>query len=335
MSKNDRKLSKSVKPIKPAKLTIGVLLLPGFPLMSYASAVEPLRAANVLAGRTLYDWAHISIAGKSVRASSGIEIKADHRVGDDIALDMLLVCAGGNPSTFRHAPTLRWLRKMARRRIPIGGVSGGPFVLARAGLLDGYRCTIHWEHLPAFVEEFRNTQAQRSLFVLDRDRLTCAGGISALDMMHALIELKHGRELAASVSQWFLQTQVRLGSGPQQMNVRERFDVSSPALQRALELMETRTETPLSRQQLAQLVGLSLRQIERLFASEMRTTIGAHYLKLRLDRARVLLRQTGQPVLAIAVATGFVTASHFSRAYRRRFKIAPKSERRLKTPAPR
>jgi transcriptional regulator GlxA family with amidase domain len=250
-------------------------------------------------------------------------------------MDMLLICAGGNPSTFRDVKTLNWLRKISRQALAMGGVSGGPFILARAGLLDGYRCTIHWEHFPAFVEEFPQAAAERSLFVIDRARLTCAGGISALDMMHAVIEQEHGHDLAAAVSEWFLQTQIRSGSGPQKMSARERFNVSNAALLRVLEYMEARVETPANRRQLASVSGLSIRQLERLFARHLGSTLGEHYLRIRLERARILLRQTSQSVLAVAVATGFVTASHFSRAYRKCYGLAPSRDRTTEQSEPR
>jgi transcriptional regulator GlxA family with amidase domain len=122
--------------------------------MSYASAVEPLRAANILSGETLYVWRHISVDSKPVAASNGAEIRVDQAIGATAGMHAVLVCAGGNPTLFRDRRMLQWLRRLARHRIRIGGVSGGPYLLARAGLLDGRSCTIHWEHFPAFVEEF-------------------------------------------------------------------------------------------------------------------------------------------------------------------------------------
>jgi transcriptional regulator GlxA family with amidase domain len=293
--------------------------------MSYASAVEPLRAANRLAGRELYRWRHISVDGRPAEASNGATIMCDHGIGDPVNLDALFVCAGGNPALFVHEPTLRWLRGLARKGVRMGGVSGGPYVLARAGLLRGYRFTIHWEHIPALAEEFPDLPASGTLFEIDRDRLTCAGGIAALDMMHALIERDHGGRLASAVSDWFLHSQVRLGSGPQRMTLRERFGVAHPGLLRALEEMESHVEVPASRGHLAAAAGLSPRQLERLFQRHLGSTIGEHYLKVRLDRAQALLRQTTMPVLEIAMACGFVSASHFSRSYKGRFGASPRA----------
>jgi transcriptional regulator GlxA family with amidase domain len=330
MPRNDTELPRNdITSTKPGAetQTVGFLLLPDFALLSYASAIEPLRAANQLSGKTLYAWRHISLDGGPVTASNGVSIRADCGIGDKVELHTLLVCAGGNPTQFRDRRALDWLRRLARRRMRIGGVSGGPYVLARAGLLSGRRCTIHWEHFPAFVEEFPDARATRSLFVIDGDLLTCSGGIAALDMMHALIEQDHRPELAAAVSDWFLQTEVRLGSGPQRMTLRERLDVANPRLLRALELMESQLLEPASRSALAQRAGVTVRQLERLFATHLGTTIRAHYLRTRLERARVLLRQTTLPVLTVAIETGFASASHFSNVYRGAFGILPREDR--------
>jgi transcriptional regulator GlxA family with amidase domain len=307
---------------------IGILLVPDFALMSYASAVEPFRAANRLSGRDLYEWRHISPDGEPVRASNGVQIVPDNAVGDTVDFDLLVVCAGGNPAEFQHAPTLAWLRQVARSGTRIAGVSGGPLIIARAGLLDGYRCTIHWEHIPVFTEEFPNHDLRRSLFEIDRDRLSCSGGTAALDMMHSLIERDHGHELASDVAEWFLHTHVRSGDGPQRMPVRERLAVGDPKLVRVLEIMDDNLENPVSRQRLAQHAAVSVRQLERLFKAHLGRSIADHYMELRLRRARVLLVQSTLSVLEVAVASGFISASHFSRAYKTRFGRSPRVDRR-------
>ncbi len=310
-----------------APIKVGFLLIPGFALMSYASAIEPLRAANVLSGKTLYQWSHVSLDGNPAPASSGVTISCDEKIGDVMPLKRLIVCAGGNPAAFHHAATFRWLRLMARRGVEIGGVSGGPYILARAGLLDGYRFTIHWEHMPALTEDFPGLTPEPTLYVIDRDRLTCAGGVAAIDMMHALIETDFGPRLSAAVSEWFLHTQVRLGSGPQRMGLRERFNVTNRTLLRALNLMEANIEEPLSRGRLAGEAGVSPRQLDRLFTAHLGMTARAYYLQIRLERARTLLRQTAMPVLDVGIACGFASASDFSRAYARLFGYAPREER--------
>jgi transcriptional regulator GlxA family with amidase domain len=308
---------------------VGYLLIPGFSLLAYACAVEPLRAANQLSARTLYGWTHIVPTGDAAVASNGAQILADRRVGEaGPRPDLLIVCAGGDSLAFDHPPTFAWLRGLALHGVRLGGVSAGPYILAKAGLLAGHRCTIHWEHVPAFREAFPELSLTRTLYEIDRDRLTCSGATAALDMMHALIEADHGPRLAAAVSDWFLHSQVREGSGPQRMTLRERYQVSHPRLLRVLEEMERRIEEPASREALAAVAGVSVRQLERLFKAYLGTGIREHYLRVRLERAHLLLRQTTLPVLEIAVACGFVSASHFSRSYKAAFGQAPRGERR-------
>ena len=325
MQKNDNKLSES-DIVRPHR--VGFLLVPGFALMSYASAVEPLRAANVLSGRNLYRWRHVAIRGNDIAASNGVRIQADASIADAGRFDSLVVCAGGNPKDFDHPPTLTFLRNAARHGARLIGVSAGPHILAQAGLLDDYRCTIHWEHIPAFTETFPSLRLSRSLFEIDRDHLTCAGGISALDMMHAMIRLDHGATLASAVSDWYLQTEVRRGEVAQRLSPTERFGVHHPKLVETLLRMEKRIEKPLALGELARLAGVSLRQLERLFAQHLGTTISRRYLRIRLDRARILVHQTALPIGQIALATGFSASMHFAKCYRQHFGIAPSHERK-------
>lgn len=310
--------------------TVGFLLIPGFALLPYACAVEPLRAANILSGRTLYAWRHFSPDGQPVAASNGVVIDAAALPDAASELGTLFVCAGGNPATYRHAPTFARLRRLSRQGMRIGGISGGPYLLARAGLLHGYRFTLHWEHAAAFAEEFPDLDLRRSLFEIDRDRPTSSGGTAALDMMHALIAQAHGPAIAAAVSDWFLQTEIRTGTAPQRMALRDRLGVRSAPLLRALAAMEARLEQPCTQHELAAAAGISTRQLERLFRAELGRSPGAHYLRLRLERARQLARQTGLPVAEIGAACGFSSTSHFSRSYRARFGVPPSGERAVR-----
>jgi len=309
---------------------VGFLLIPEFAMLPYASVIEPLRAANRLSGHPLYRWSHISIDGEPAAASNGVRFQTEFRVGTDAPFDYVFVCAGGNPAHFQDSSTFAWLRQLARRGVKIGGVSGGPYILAHAGVLAGYRFTIHWEHAPAFVEDYPELDLKRSLFEIDRDRLTSSGGTAPLDMMHTVIAREHGSELALAVSEWFLQTHVREGTGPQRMPLRERLGIAHVPLLRVISRMEQSVETPLPREELARLADLSLRQLERLFRQHLGRSLGEHYLCLRLDRARDLLRQTSLSVLETAMACGFASASHFSRTYRKRFGRAPQAERSRK-----
>ncbi|GJD54771.1 HTH-type transcriptional regulator CdhR [Methylobacterium dankookense] len=299
------------------------MLVPGFALMSYAAAVEPLRAANVLSGRPLYDWWHAAPGGGEARASNGLAILTDVAVGAPVpGTERVFVCAGGNPAAFDDPALSAWLRGLARRGTSIGGISGGPYILARAGLLEGRRCTLHWEHVPAFEALYPGLDVVRSLFEIAGDRMTCSGGIAALDLMLSLIERDHGPALARGVSDWFLHNQMREGLSPQRMDLRLRFGVRDPRLLRVLAAMEANLETPLPREALAGLAHVSARQLERLFHDHLGCGPHRHYLALRLDRAHQLRRETSLPASEIAAMTGFASADELSRAERRRARRA-------------
>lgn len=323
------------RPLPPPKSpppiqSVGFLLIPGFALMSYAAAVEPLRAANQLAGKQFYTWWNAAPGDKPAIASNGAAVLPDFKFGGDVGtLDLMLVCAGGNPSTFSDRRTFAWLKKLAARGVTIGGISGGPFILAKAGLLTDRRCTVHWEHLPALQEAFPELELTRSLFEFDRDRVTCSGGVAGLDMMVALITRDHGYELGAAVSDWLLHTHVREGARPQRMDLRFRLGVGDDKLLTALKTMEAHIESPLSRDRLAKLAGVSLRQLERSFQSQLGRGVHEHYLTLRLGRSRQLLRETSLSILEVALAAGFASASQFARAFRREYGMTPRDARWL------
>ncbi len=312
--------------------TIGYLLIPNFSLLSYASASEPLRAANTLSGQPLYRWRHLSPDGAAVAASNGVTITPDLRLEDAATLNLLFVVAGGNPAAFRDRATLTRLRRLSQSKLAIGGISGGAYILARAGLLRGYRCTLHWEHAESFREDFPDLDLRRSRYEIDRDRVTCSGGTAPLDLLHELIARQHGAALARRVSDWFLQTEIRASTGPDRMAPGPRLGVGNPALQKVLAAIEAQTDAPLSPRELAALAGLSVRQLERLFRTHLGVAPRTHDRHVRLDRARLLLRQTSLSVLEVAVACGFTSASHFSRIYRAAFGHPPMRERKPVTP---
>ncbi len=314
---------------------IGFLLIENFSLMSFAAAVEPLRAANALAGHQIYSWAIIAPSATASAASSGARLSPDFVVSasgaDRRSFDDIFVCAGGIPATFVDETTFAWLRREARRGTRLGAVSGGTWILARAGVMAGYRCTIHWEHVAAFREAFPEIDVRSTLFEIDRDRLSCAGGIASLDLMHALIEADCGANLARRVSEWFLQTSVRTGDGSQRMEPPTRFNVHSAPLAAALALLQRRYAESIDAAALAQAVGISTRHLQRLFLNHLGTTLERYLFAIRLDHARQLLRQSTSPVLDVALASGFVSASHFSRIYKAQFGISPRQERRARS----
>lgn len=301
-----------------APVTVGFFLVPGFPLMSYAAAIEPLRAANQLQGRPLYKWWHASPGDAPVSASNGVAILPSVSIaGDALRADRLFVVAGGNPSTFRDRGVFAWLRRLARRGVAVGGISGGPYALARAGLLDGHRCTLHWEHIPAFKESFPNALVARSLFEVDGKRITCSGGVAALDLMLHLIGEDYGTGLAADVSDWFLHDHIRQGPSPQRMSFSLRFGVRDNRLLRVLEAINLNLETPLSRKQLADLACVSVRQLERLMTRFLQTTLHRYYVGQRVKQAHRLESETTMSMTEIANATGFASAAELRRVQKR------------------
>lgn len=296
--------------------TVGFYLLPNFPMMAFASAIEPLRAANRLSKRQLFDWRLFSIDGAPVCASNRIEIAVHGSIRDDPALDLLLVCSGLHEEHLENKAAHQWLRGLARRGITIGGISIGAYVLAYAGLLDGRRCALHWESLAAFAERFPRIHTTTEIFVIDGNRFTCSGGTAALDMMLQVITDRNGRALANDVSEQFIHPRIRAAQDSQRMAIQSRLGVANEKLIAAVAMMEATDDEPRSVQEIAVSVGLSPRQLERLFEKYVESSPSRFYLKLRLDRARAMLQQTSKSILEIAVACGFESASHFSRCYR-------------------
>ena len=306
---------------------VGFLLIDGFALMSYSAAVEVLRAANLLAGRTLYNIRHIPGTGARAVSSSGAIIEATGHLGKDFDFDLVLVVAGGDPARFRDTNVFHWLRQLSQRNIRLGGVSGGPVILASAGLMVGRRMTVHWEHIAALAEVSPAMIIERSLYVIDRDRITCAGGTAPLDMMHAILTEHHGPAFARQVSDWFMHTEVRPSGGPQRAGLVERYGITHPAVILAIEMMENHMADPLGLGQLAVLTGRSSRQLNRLFRNNLRQSTMAFYRHMRLDMAHKLLMQSTLTIMEILLATGFSTAAHFSRSFRNKYQIAPSSLR--------
>ncbi len=306
---------------------VGFVLVDDFGMLGFASALDALRYANGISSRSLYRWKIYSSDGASVRSSAGVRINVNGGVDDAHDSDLVLVVAGVNGERNGDHGTIEALRRLARKGVILGGVSLGPYLLARAGLLNGYRCTVHWENLVAFREEFPRITVSAEVFEIDRDRLSCSGGTAALDLMLEIIGSHHGRSLALRVADACILDRIRTRGDPQRMPLKLRLGVSHPKLLRAIELIETSHEHRTSQRQLACGVGLSERQLERLFRKYLDTTPSRYARDHRLARARDLLRQTGMSVIGVAVACGFTTASHFTKSYRERFGKTPGEDR--------
>lgn len=319
----DRNMTKMDVAAEKAPFRIGLLLVEGFALMSFASVVEPLRAANLLAGRPLYDVRATPTAGEAAMSSAGTVVPAQGRVGEAPDFDLIMVVAGGDPMAFDDRRAIGWLRRAARAGVTLGGVSGGPIILARAGLMAGRRMTVHWEHAPALAETVPGLMLERTLYVIDRDRVTCAGGTAPMDLMHALIAGHHGAAFARRVSDWFLHTDVRPAAGAQRAGLTERIGTASRPVLDAVAAMESHIGDPLDLGQLARVAGVGPRQLNRLFRDKLGLSTMAFYLRLRLETARNLMRNGPFAVTEVALATGFASSAHFSRAYRTRYGEPP------------
>jgi transcriptional regulator GlxA family with amidase domain len=310
-----------------APVSIGFYLVPKFSMLAFSSALEPLRVANLISGRTLFRWRVYSRNGEPVEASNGMAVLAEGSIADAPRLSTMFVCASHEPLVKLDRPTSTWFRRLAVAGVTLGALDTGAWLLARAGLLDGYRATVHWEWRDAFAEDFPAVDCRTSLFETDRGRLTCAGGTAALDMMLHLIGLRFGHDLAVDISEQFIHERIRPAEDAQRMALGRRLGVTDPKLEAVIVAMEDNLEEPLLSAGLAATAGVSERQLERLFRRALGCTPTRYYLDLRLRRARILLGQTRLPVMEVALACGFATPAHFSRAYRDHFGHAPREER--------
>lgn len=302
---------------------IGFVLVPGFALMSTAAAMEPLRAANLFAPAPLYDIVPLSVAGGPVRSSLPATI--DTAPLSSVPFDIVFVVAGGDPLVMPDRRLDDALRRLDGQGVALGGISGGALVLARAGLMANRRFTAHWHHLDAARALPGPFVVDRRLYVIDRDRYTCAGGTAPLDMMHAIIAADHGAAMARRVADWFIQTEIRAADAPQRGDA--DHGPLSPPVRAALDLMESHLADPLDLSQVAALVGLSPRQLQRRFTAELGATVMGQYRALRLDLARDLLRRTRLRVGDIAAMTGFASPAHLSAAHAARFGEPPRAVR--------
>ena len=307
----------------------GFLVLPGFSLIAFAAAIDTLRLANRLHGSEIYTWETITPTDDRVRASNGIEIKPDRLLNDVEHYETLFVCGGIKIRKAWSDALGKWLRLQDRKGVALGSLCTGTYILAKAGLLDNYRCTIHWENISSTREEFPHLQLTDDIYEIDRNRYTCAGGTTAIDMMHHILTMQHGRQLAAAVSEEFLVDHVRGMTDRQRIPLRQQIGTSQPKLTEAVMLMEANIEDPLTPDELSSLVKISRRQLERLFRSYLSCTPTQYYLGLRLRNARRLLLQTEKAIIDISIVCGFSSAPHFSKCYRDMFGLPPRDERRL------
>lgn len=313
---------------------VTVLLLPDFSMIAFTALVEPLRLANYISGRTLYEWHLVTIDGLPVAASNGVRVQPDSAAGAVDRPDTVAVIGGIGGQFYRNEAVFARLRRWAALGSHVGALCTGSFALARAGLLTGRRCTVHWECLESFTDAFPDIDCRTALFEIDRDRFSCAGGSAATDMVLSEIAVRHGFTLATAVGDQLMHDHIRAPEQPHRMPIERRIGVTHPKLVQAIQAMERFCEELLDRDDIASRIGVSPRQLERLFRRYLNTSPARYYLKLRLDRAQRLLGTSSLPVSEVAIACGFTSLSHFSKCYREAFGHSP-CEVRGRRPRPR
>lgn len=306
----------------------GFLLLDSYSMIAFANAVEVLRMANLLSGQRLYTWTVASVDGEAPAASNGLAVSSPNKLTDLDACDVVFVCGGVAVQKAINGAVLQDLRRRAARRQAIGGLCTGAHALAKAGVMDGYRCAVHWENLATLREDCPKVRFALEVFVIDRDRITASGGIAPLHLMLHLVRAHHGDKLAMAISEQFIVDRVRDQTDQQRLPQPEFVGPGYEHLVEAMALMAANIEEPLPLSEVADMVGVSLRQLERLFHRYHSVTPAQHYLALRLRRAREMLAHTSAPIMQVTIACGFQTASHFCKAYRAQFGHPPSDHRR-------
>ena len=301
---------------------VAVLLVPRFSMMALYGALEPLRVANRFAGPT-FSWRFISVDGQPVAASNDIPVSVSGDLSSVGKPDMAVVAASYEPEKGMTQPMFVAIRRLARARVLMAGFDTGPFLLAGAGVLDGYRATCHWESLPGFRESYPRVLAEQSLFVADRDRMTCAGGAAAIDMMLDWIGRLLGKPLAVAVADQLVHFRSVEQPAPARIPAATRYGTTDPRLLRIITVMEEQGEDPLDAGALAAVAGLSVRQMERLFRERLGERPMGFYLKLRLEKAERLLTYSTMRIREIAVVCGFSSLPLFSRSFKARYGKAP------------
>ncbi|MEM9356114.1 MAG: GlxA family transcriptional regulator [Pseudomonadota bacterium] len=315
----------------PSEVTtrrVGFFLTPGFAPLGFFAALEVLRTANRFLNQAFYGWHVYSADGSPVKASNGVSVIADQSIAEADYLDSVFVCAGFEPEKSADAKTLAWLRRLYRYGVGLGAISTGTCILARAGVIKDRKCTVHFDQAASLREEFPEIDLVDGVFENDRGLSTCAGGTSAIDLFVYIVSQDHGEQIASGIAHQFLQDRVRNAQEIQSKSKHLAVRVKSERLFNAMKLMEQNIEEPLSSLEVAEAVGLSERQLQRLFREHTGRTTNDYYVNLRLQHSQLLLLQTSMPIVQIALASGFATPSHFSKRYRDRFGYSPRLERK-------
>ena len=303
------------------------VLIEDFSLVAFSNAIEPLRLANRIAKKNVYSWELASEHGEKVTCSNGISIDVKVDIYSAKSPNYVLLCSGENVKNHTTKSLMNWIRKEARKNTTIGAICTGTYILAKAGLLNDCKSTIHWENQDSLKEEFSDLTITESIYAIDKRRFTSAGGTASLDLMLYIISQDFHTGFAKLIADQMIHDSIRTELDKQLPSIPNRIGARNPKILTAIKSMESNIEEPLSPLILAANLGISIRQLERLFQRYFAKSPKRYYMELRLQKARNLLLQTEMNVLQIALACGFSSSSHFSKCYKSAFNVTPHNER--------
>ncbi len=325
MAQNHELIKSTSEDTKPRRYVF--VLLNEFTLLSFAAAIDCLRLANLMSGQDLYHWEVVGETGDEVSSSTGVRFKLDGGLDELRRDDVIILCGGRAVAANTSQKVLNWLRRESRKGVVVCGLCTASYTMAKAGLLNDKRATIHWQNQDSFTEEFQDVELTKSVFQVDGNRMSTAGGTSSIDLFLHIIADDHGEELANSVADQQIYSSIRTDQDTQRLSIPTRIGVRHPKLSRVIQIMETNIEDPISPSTLAKDVDMSTRQLERLFRRYLNRSPKRYYMELRLQKARNLLMQTDMSVINVALACGFSSPSHFSKCYRSHYNTTPYRER--------
>lgn len=311
----------------PATQHFAFALVEEFSHLAFSCAVEPLRIANLISGKTLYSWSFLSEDGTTATCSNGSVTLVQDGFNVSPKCDRLFVLSGIHMDKHVTAPLLSLLRRARSHGTAIGALCSGAWVLAQAGFLDGQQAAIHWEYHDSFMEQFDQVHLIRNVFVTEAAFITASGGTATADLMLHLIEQDHGHDLSVAVADQMVYSAVREATAEQRVSLQSRNGMRNAHLVRAIKRMQETIELPLSTAEIAQEIGISTRQLERLFGRYLNTSPKRYFMELRLERARILLIQTEASVTDVSLSCGFESPGHFARVYKAAFGVTPLSQR--------
>ena len=301
----------------------GLFIAPGFSLPAYTALSEAFRIANEISEDVLFEWYSIGVDKQLIQSASGLLVKPDLDIDTKIRFDKLAVISSLNSHLYHNLKVFNWLRLLDRRGCHLGGLTSGNWILAKAKLLEGHRCTIHWQDREAFIEQYPELDVSNAIFEIDRSRFSAASGFSAVDMIMRMILINRGLDFAQKINYRLLHERIR-NTDEQQIML---SPTDSPKLLQAIQLMQKYTEKPRSLSFIASDCAISIRQLTRLFSHHRSMGPQRFYTAIRLEKAVFLLKQSNLSITEVALACGYDDLSYFCALFKRRFLKTAKNYR--------